>query len=372
MPSLHQRPMYMELKRLGVDLQVRYFEKILPSRLEQGWPNIELDPSWEGYVNCVESPFETVPDWKNRVHIITGYRHAYLRNIIREFCKYNIEWIHWSESVVPRFSIKGLMRLFLLKWYGRLVRKYALGSFAMDSVGKRQFISWGIDASTVLHLPYSVKLVLDSKSRHVEQIAKFSKGRVIFCYIGSMIKPKGIDTLLLACILLKKWGLENKFCVLLVGVEDENRLVSNYLSTYSLSNCVFYFGKAPMNEVQSITTSIDVLVHPSRYDGWGATLSEAALNGKPVISTEAVGSARVLIKHGETGIFIPSGDAVKLAKAMMFYTLNPNIIDLHGKSIMSLALEYTAERNAKRLIDGIVFLRFQKNINDAIPNGNLL
>lgn len=363
MPSLHQRPMYEVLWKRDIDLQVRYFERVIPERIAQGWPDPRLDTAHEGYIKSGIDPLETLSDWRERVHILSGYRFGYLRKLVRAFGRGGVEWIHWSESVTTH-RLFGLLRWPVLKWYGRLGRKFALGAFAMDPVGKRQFLSWGFDSSTILHLPYSIQLDSCESSPVAKQIMEFARTRMVFGFIGSMIPRKGVDKLILACTYLKKYGFSKNLCVVLVGPESSVIPVNRSLSDYDLSNFVLYTGPVPMNHVRSVISTISVLVHPALSDGWGATLSEAALSGKAVISTEAVGSARVLLKHGVTGMLVPPGDVEALAKAILLYALNPQLAEDHGKAIQAIAMDYCAEHNADRLVNGIEFLRLKKSIDN--------
>lgn len=364
MPSLHQRPMYEVLWKRDIDLQVRYFERVIPERIAQGWPDPCLDIAHEDYIKSGIDPLETLSDWRERVHILSGYRFGYLRKLIRTFGREGVEWVHWSESVTTH-RLFGLLRWPMLKWYGRLGRKFALGAFAMDPIGKRQFLSWGFDSSTILHLPYSIQLESCESSQVAEQILEFAKGRMVFGFIGSMILRKGIDKIISACVLIKKLGFSKSLCVVLVGPESSIIPVNKILSGYGLSNFVLYTGPVSMNYVPSVISTISVLVHPALSDGWGATLSEAALSGKTVISTEAVGSARVLLKHGVTGMLVPPGDVEALAKAILLYALNPQLAEDHGKAIQAIAMDYCAERNADRLVDGIEFLRLKKSVDNS-------
>lgn len=363
MPSLHQRPMYEVLWKRNVDLQVRYFERVIPERIAQGWPEPCLDTAYEDYIQLGTNPLETLSDWRERVHILSGYRYGYLRRLVRTFGREGVEWIHWSEPVTTH-KLLGLLRWPVLKWYGRLGRKFALGAFAMDPVGRRQFLSWGFDSSTIIHLPYSIQLGSCENSQIAEQILEFASGRMVFGFIGSMILNKGIVTLLSACNLLNQFGFSKNICIVLVGPESSMMPLNRSLSDFGLSNFVLYTGPVPMHHVQSVISTISALVHPSLYDGWGATLSEAALSGKTVISTEAVGAARVLLKHGVTGMLVPPGDAEALAKAILLYALNPQLAETHGKALQAVAMDYCPERNADRLVNGIEFLRLKKSIDN--------
>jgi glycosyltransferase involved in cell wall biosynthesis len=59
---------------------------------------------------------------------------------------------------------------------------------------------------------------------------------------------------------------------------------------------------------------MDVFVFPTRREGLGKVLLEAAAAGKPVVSTRTTGVVDV-VQDGITGILVPPGDVENLAQA---------------------------------------------------------
>lgn len=59
----------------------------------------------------------------------------------------------------------------------------------------------------------------------------------------------------------------------------------------------------------------DVLVLPSRSEGWPLTVVEAMLAGLPVVAT-TVGSVPEIVQDGRTGLLVPKDDAAALAVAL--------------------------------------------------------
>ena len=67
-------------------------------------------------------------------------------------------------------------------------------------------------------------------------------------------------------------------------------------------------------QVFATLAETDLLVLPSRYDGWGAVVNEALLCGTPVVCSDAAGAACVL--DGELGSAFPSENVTELRKAL--------------------------------------------------------
>lgn len=62
-------------------------------------------------------------------------------------------------------------------------------------------------------------------------------------------------------------------------------------------------GKMSSAEVLRILEEVDCLVLPSRYDGWGAVVSEALMSGIPAICSDKCGSATAVKASGVGGVF---------------------------------------------------------------------
>jgi glycosyltransferase involved in cell wall biosynthesis len=59
----------------------------------------------------------------------------------------------------------------------------------------------------------------------------------------------------------------------------------------------------------------DVVVIPSRFEGFGMVALEAMAASRPIVAT-SVDALREVIADGETGLLVPVGDAGALARAV--------------------------------------------------------
>lgn len=66
-------------------------------------------------------------------------------------------------------------------------------------------------------------------------------------------------------------------------------------------------GRCSIEEARAVMASLDLLVLPSRHDGWGAVVTEALLAGTPAICSDACGAAEAVRASGLGGVF-KSGD----------------------------------------------------------------
>ena len=74
-------------------------------------------------------------------------------------------------------------------------------------------------------------------------------------------------------------------------------------------------GQLSPADIPSLIVRADVLVLPSRKDGWGAVVNEALMLGTPVVCSAASGSCD-LIRQEWVGTVVPAGDVTALHLAI--------------------------------------------------------
>ena len=97
----------------------------------------------------------------------------------------------------------------------------------------------------------------------------------------------------------------------------------------------------------------DVLILPTRYDGWGMVIYEAASIGKALIATDRCGAAYHIIVDGLNGFRVKAGDVNVLGLAMRKYLDSPGLAQLHGKHSKIMAQFFHPEENAERFLTAI-------------------
>jgi glycosyltransferase involved in cell wall biosynthesis len=109
-------------------------------------------------------------------------------------------------------------------------------------------------------------------------------------FVGQLIKRKGVDNLLSALqqLLDLNWTLK------IMGSGPEKFALEQLANNLGLANRVDFSPPEPNAiAIQSIAAT-DILVLPSRHDGWGAVVNEALMCGVPVIASDHCGSADLL------------------------------------------------------------------------------
>jgi len=131
--------------------------------------------------------------------------------------------------------------------------------------------------------------------------------RLKILFVGRLDEQKGFDILVKAIEPLRQ-----KVSLRVVGeavLTDDSRAVSAL-------NDVEFLGWKTESEIQGQLAVADVVVMPSRWEGFGLVAIEAMRAGKAVIASHVGGLPEVIL-DGETGFLVPSGDSQSLRKAIL-------------------------------------------------------
>lgn len=141
--------------------------------------------------------------------------------------------------------------------------------------------------------------------------------------VGSLVPRKGQDLLVeaLSGLLDYSWRLE------LVGDPDRDRPFSeslrNSIRTQGLEQRIAIHGVQDQRALDAIYRSADLMVVPSRYEGYGMVVTEALARALPLIAT--TGGALVDTVPPEAALQVPPGDRDALAGALRRWLDDPGL-----------------------------------------------
>lgn len=137
----------------------------------------------------------------------------------------------------------------------------------------------------------------------------FSKDTVTIGSIGRLHGVKNYSELIFACASFKgaNWKLK------IVGEGNERQNLEILVSKLGLSEKIEFVGY--VGDVYKELEDIDIYVQPSLSEGFGLTVVEAMLAGKPVI-VSPFGSLPELVQNGKTGIVMKGTDSIDIAEAV--------------------------------------------------------
>jgi glycosyltransferase involved in cell wall biosynthesis len=139
-------------------------------------------------------------------------------------------------------------------------------------------------------------------------------------FLGQLVRRKGVDLLLRALAGLRSlpWRLT------VVGSGEDESSLPRLASDLGLSDQARFVPAMAYRQAMKELCNADLLVLPSRHDGWGAVVNEALMAGVPVVCSDRCGArdlikcgARDLVGSGERGEVFRSGSVQSLRDSLI-------------------------------------------------------
>jgi glycosyltransferase involved in cell wall biosynthesis len=174
---------------------------------------------------------------------------------------------------------------------------------------------------------------------------------VVIVFIGRMVEAyKNVSVLIRAQQQLEACG-QNANLVLIGEGEDraEYERLAHVLKVHSIRFIDFLNHDA----LCRYYAAADIFVLPSRSETWGFVLNEAMEFGLPLVVTPAVGAAPDLVKDGENGLIVPTGDVDALANALARLVTDSDLRRKMGAASQQRIAAFTPEIWADGLVRAI-------------------
>jgi glycosyltransferase involved in cell wall biosynthesis len=179
--------------------------------------------------------------------------------------------------------------------------------------------------------------------------AKFglAPGRPVAGIVGRISQQKGQEDFLRAARLLADRFPEALFLV--VGSADDDKLLARtqaLAGELGLGDAVRFTGH--VTDMPALYAALDVLVAPSRWEGFGLMLVEAMAAGKPIVAS-AVGAIPEVLGGSGAGILVPPADPAALAQAVAPLLADPGARAAMGAAGRERAGDFSWEASGRRL-----------------------
>ena len=226
---------------------------------------------------------------------------------------------YWATRLHRRplvLSVRGsdihLLGNGFLGWLNRLTYKWMDAIIAVSGDIARKLEESGVDPQKIRVIYNGVdERFFPQSQKAVRTQLDLPLSRFIILFIGLLAPVKGLDILLQAVPLLQ----EEKPLFLLVGDGPLRAELQRQVEAENMQGQVLFIGARPTAEIPLWLNAADILVLPSYSEGRPNVVLEAQACGVPVVATR-VGGTPELIRDGESGLLVDSGDAAALARAI--------------------------------------------------------
>lgn len=145
-------------------------------------------------------------------------------------------------------------------------------------------------------------------------------GATVIGAVSRIRQEKGIDILVEAFTRLNLEATEVH--LLLVGTGPDENLLKKRVLDSGVGSSVTFYGEAEWEKAIQIMAIMDIVVVPSRFEGFGLTAAEAMAAGKPVVASDTTGLKEIILNN-EAGILFPVNDISALMLALQKLISNP-------------------------------------------------
>jgi glycosyltransferase involved in cell wall biosynthesis len=301
--SPHMAGLANALARKGVKVVYVAEQNITDDRLDQGWNCPDLNGvEFKLCHNKDVAKLLSNNCNKNSIHICQGVRANRSIGVAQKILKKRKinQWVVMETVDSKSYPLlKKVVYSFYFYYYKNdISRILAIGYKTSDWI-----ISCGFDRNKVFEFAY----FLPKPNNVGTSLLKYTK-KFRFVYVGRLIKLKNVDLLIKAFSIINSLNCE----LVIVGSGPNEKHLQSIAK--SIDN-VQWLGKVNMKDVSKVMSMADCLVLPSRYDGWGAVISESLIAGTPVICSNLCGAAGVVNESNVGGVFL-SGKVESLTNVM--------------------------------------------------------
>lgn len=142
--------------------------------------------------------------------------------------------------------------------------------------------------------------------------------------VGRLVHEiKGQDLLIKALAIVNVVSEQPKLTIDFVGDGPSLVHLTNIAKEAGVSDFCHFIGSIPRTDVYQRLCTYDLLIQPSRSEGFGLTVAEGMAAGVAVVVSDIEGPMEI-IANGEFGIFFKSNDIASLATALQkaMFSLN--------------------------------------------------
>lgn len=258
------------------------------------------------------------------------------------------------QSEMPAWErfIRNTWQNMALRNEGRVVRKCAGSVFAVSEQLRQSLIAdYSLSPDDVISAPNGVdhnRFNLGTRETHRAETRKkfgFANDDFVALFMGARWIEKGLDMVLQAFASLPG----ERFHLLVVGTGAPDSVA--HLIPDSCASRIHFTGNQPP---EPHFAAADAFVFPSRVEGFGLVMAEAAACGLPVLATPA-GVGAELVETGVTGYLLTAPDSsasreiciAQIAEAITDLAANPTAAARTGLAAHERAQAYTWEHQAE-------------------------
>jgi glycosyltransferase involved in cell wall biosynthesis len=239
--------------------------------------------------------------------------------------------------------IKAHLRPCIYRIYSLFLRARVGGIFTISKLAYDQYLGHGVPKEKLFPFAYFVPRITQFSLIDRSPLKRPPSLKVV--YVGALIRRKGLDVLQDAICTLREKGYQVSLDI--YGAGDQGLVFSNF-------DFISYQGLIPFGDAQEVIARYELLVLPSRYDGWGVVINEALCANVPVAYANTVGAGEVAKNFG-AGLSFSSGDSKSLSAVLLALVDDPSLLSALRNQTGIAADSLQPEVGARYMLDMMNF-----------------
>jgi glycosyltransferase involved in cell wall biosynthesis len=348
-PSFYQGDVLRALVATGeLDLEAIFARPLPEDRIQLGWENDLAGYSFRflNETNRIMDAVRLVWSRRDRIHMVNGmWMEPSFAAALTALAATGGTYAIYSEAPDPNISRSVAKKLFATA-FGRMIVARASGFFPVSHLGVEFFKRLRARPENIYPYGYFRSHSKPSDS----SMWRDDEDRIEVVFLGQVVQRKGIDVLLEA---MKPLFEEHPTLYLtIIGAGDLLDGTRRQVDSSDLMRRIEFEGTLPSHQVLSRLKNADLLVLPSRWDGWGIVINEAFAVGMPVVVSNRCGASE-LVRNGVNGYVFRNEDVVDLRACLKrFLTQREEWASFRAAS-STMAEKISAEAVAPYLIKSL-------------------
>jgi glycosyltransferase involved in cell wall biosynthesis len=239
------------------------------------------------------------------IQLLSGYRGCAMSSLVLRAAAHNARIGILAEAGDFR-GISGVLRKARCCWDVARNRPRVDFVLAMGSLGETWWAGSGFRGDRIFPFGYVVEA-----PRTIQAPSMRAESPFRLMFLGRLVECKGLELLLSALALCKRQAWQAAF----VGSGPLESSCRKRAAHTGIAGRIAFVPSLPYDEAMKLLAQADLLVLPSRYDGWGAVVNEALMRGVPVICSSACGASD-LIQYPWLGSVVAANSAERLRQAL--------------------------------------------------------
>ncbi|MFC0189215.1 glycosyltransferase family 4 protein [Fictibacillus aquaticus] len=219
-------------------------------------------------------------------------------------------YIHYLKNNIPSITLEDCQKTATYRYHAALefagLQKSCLIHTSSMWFRNRLTSQYGISQDKVETFPYGLN-ISTLERQQPGMIPHVTPHKKIIIFTGRIVHIKGIPYLIDALHKLKK--VRNDWQCWIIGDGELGADSVKKTAKYGLHNDVLFLGKR--NDIFPLLKKSDIFVLPSLQDNQPYSVMEAQVAGLPSVVTNT-GGLPEMVRHGETGIVVPSANSHSL------------------------------------------------------------